>query len=200
MPNQTANQQMEKQHELRKEQTSHQAATQTAMQQEQETYKNPDFLSKLQDPDIDTEAFDFLESELGPLTSGAHIIGNRGPHYEEYSEMLDRNRIERVIAERNPGRLMRENPRMLALSQGVRGWKKGVDKSEWEDMGYRPPLTPRMKRAIRSAADVITNRHSLAIEGRGLDAVSTVTVENKKVNTEQEEASGAVSKVKGVFK
>jgi hypothetical protein len=186
------------QSELSKEQQANRTGLQMAAASQQERVENPDFLGKLQDADIDTALFDWLEDEIGAPTSGAHIIGNRGEHYEEYAELADKNWAERIIAERTPGRLLRENPMMLALSQGIRGTEDHEDPTK--NPRYRKPLTAKKKRALRDAAEVLTNRKSLSIDGRGLDAVSTVTVENKTVQQEEEEATGVTGKVKGVFR
>jgi len=175
------------QHELGIEQQANQAATQMAAEKQQELVKNPKFLAELQEADIDSDVFDWIEAESGPLTSGAHIIGNRGDHFEEQQLWLNRNKVERMITERSPGRLLRENPEMNALAQGVRHWRVGEGPES--DKRYRAPISSRKKRVLRDAEEVITTRQSLSIEGRGLDAVANATVENRSVQSEEAESN-----------
>jgi len=188
----------EQQTELGKEQTAHSTGMQIAAESHREKVENPDFLGKLQEPDIDTDLFDWLHDEIGPVASGAHILGNRAEYYEEYATLKNQNKAERLVAEREPGRLLKQNPAMLAQSQGVTGWAQGEGPASQPD--YRAPLTSKKKRALRDAMEVLTNRQTMSIDARGLDAVSTVTVENKRVDSESQEASGAVSKAKEFFK
>lgn len=173
-------------HDLGIEQQEHQAATQMAAEQAQELVKNPKFLAELQEADLDSDVFDWVEDELGPLVSGAHIIGNRSEHYEEQQMWLNRNKVERMICERSPGRLLRENREMHALAQGVRHWKVGEGPES--DQAYRAPITSRKKRVVRDSEEVITSRQSLSIDGRGLDAVANATVENRSVQSEQQQS------------
>lgn len=190
---------IDKQHENKQAQQGSRVGLQMAAESQRERVENPDFLGKLQEADVDTAAYDWIEEEVGPLLSGSHILGNRGEHYETVAEMLDRNKVERMIAEANPGRLLRENPRMLALAQGIRGSADHPDPTD--NPAFREPLSSREKRVLRDAQEVATNRKTMSIDHEGLDAVSNVTVENKTVsNEEAEEAGGVVGKIKGVYK
>lgn len=184
-------------HEMEIEQTGNRAATQVAAREAKKTLKNPEFLGQIQDPDVDTDLFDWVEDEFGPVFSGAHILGDRGEYFEQQQEMLNRNKVERMVAERNPGRLLRENPRMLALAQGIRGTEQHPDPTK--NPAFREPLTTKKQRVIRDAAEIATTRQTLGIEGRGLDAVANATVENRTVTNEDKEASAA-STVKEVFR
>jgi len=188
----------EQTHKQKLEEQSQRMAASMAAEKQQETIQNPEFLKQLQDPDANTDLWDWVEDEIGPPLSGAHILGNRDDHYEEQQELLNRNLVERLIAERTPGRLLRENPRMLALAQGIQGTPQYPDPTN--NPRYRAPLTSRKKRVLRQAAEIITQRQSLSIDAEGLNAASTATVENRTVTNEEQEASGATSKLKGVFK
>lgn len=194
--NREAQEHAELQHELGLEQTANQAATQMAAEQAQELVKNPKFLEELQEADLDSDVYDWIEAEFGPLTSGAHIIGNRGEHFEEQQLWLNRNKVERMIAERSPGRLLRENPELHALAQGVRHWEVG--EGPQSDPEYRAPISSRKKRVVRDSEEVVTTRQTLSIDGRGLDAVANATVENRSVQSEQTQ-SGIKSRASKVF-
>jgi hypothetical protein len=61
-------------------------------------------------------------------------------------------------------------------------------------------MRSRKKRVVRDAAEVATNRQSLSIDGRGLDAVSNVTVENRSVSQEEQSSDGVASRAKEVFR
>jgi len=189
---------MQNQHEMNLEQSSHSAAVQAQLENEQRRVENPEFLKQLQDPDVDSELWDWVEAEIGPPLSGAHILGVRDESYEEQQELLNRNKVRRLEAERTPGRLLRENPRMLAQAQGITGTKQYPDPTTHPQ--FRDPLTSRKKRVIRDAAEIMTQRQSLSIGGRGIDAVSTATVENRTVTNEEQEASGIRGKASEVFR
>lgn len=191
-------QQLRQQHELNKDGTTHKAATQVAAKNEEQYLKNPEFLKQLQDPDVDTDLFDWVQDEFGPVFSGAHILGNRSEHYEHQQELLNRNKVERMVAERSPGRLLRDNPKMNALAQGIQGTPQYPDPTQ--NPAYRGPLTSRKERVIRDAGEVMTNRETLSIDARGLDAVATATVENRTVSNEEKKTGGIRGKVSEVFR
>ena len=185
-------------HDLRMLREQNRAATQMAAEEARHRVKNPEFLKQLQEADVDTDLWDWVEDEFGPTLSGSHILGHRSEHFEEQQDLLNRNKVERMVAERSPGRLLRENPRLLALWQGIRGTKKNPDPTTNPE--YRGPLTPRKKRVVRDAGEVVTTRQTLSIGGRGVDAASAATVENRTVTNEEQESSGIASKAKGVFR
>lgn len=196
--NQEQKEALTEQHNLQIEQDSHRAAVKGVAQEQQKFHKNPEFLKQLQDPDVDSELWDWLEDEIGPPLSGSHILGQRDESYEEQQSLLNRNKVQRMVAERTPGRLLKENPRMLAQAQGVSASEQHPDPTQHPE--FREPLTSRKERVLRDAAEVITTRQTMSIGGRGVDAVSTATVENRTVTNEQKEASGVTSRAKEVFK
>jgi len=188
----------EHQTEQSKEQAEHQAAVQMAAEQSRRTVKNPEFLSQLQEADLDTDLHDTLEDEIGVLASGSNIKGVRGETYAEEQDLLVKNAIERVIAEGSPGRLLRENPRMHAIAQGLTGTRQYPDPTDRP--GYTEPVDSSDRRALRHAKDAIVNHQSLSIEGRGIDAVANATVERRSVDQSETEASGMTGRLKGVFR
>lgn len=188
---------VEQAHELQLEAQGQQAAAQVAAQEARELLKNPEFLSQIQEADVDTDLYDWVRDEYGPVFSGSHILGNREDHYEEQQEMLNRNKAERMLAERTPGRLLRENPRMLALAQGVPGTKKHPDPTD--DPAFRAPLSSQKRRVIRDAAEVATTKQTLAIAMGAIDAVANATVENRTISNE-EKSESRIAGAKEVFR
>lgn len=189
---------LEQQHELKMERTGTQAAASAAVQKQAKKLENPEFLGQLQDEDVDTEVFDWVADEAGPVFSGSHILGHRSEHYEEQQDLLNRNKGERLVAERSPGRLLRENPRMLALAMGLQGTEQYPDPTDRPE--FRAAMTSRKKRVARDAMEVATNRQSLSIGGRGIDAVSNVTVENRSMAREEKSEDSVAGRVKEVFR
>lgn len=190
-------QNLEAAHEMRIEEQSQQAGAQAAVAEARELLKNPEFLSQIQDADVDTDLHDWVEDEYGPVFSDAHILGNREDHFEEQQEFLNRNKAERLIAERSPGRLLRENPKLLAIAQGIRGTKQYPDPTNNPE--FREPMTSQKRRVTRDAAEVATSRQSLAIAMAAIDAVANATVENRTISNEERESSRAAS-VKEAFR
>jgi hypothetical protein len=190
-------QDIEQAQQMQLEAQGHQEAARVAAAEAKELLKNPEFLSQIQDADIDTDLFDWVEDEFGPVFSGAHILGNREDHFEEQQEMLNRNKSERMIAERSPGRLLREDPHKLALAQGLQGTPTYPDPTQRPE--FREPLTSRKRRVIRDAAEVATTRQTLAIAMGAIDAVANATVENRTISNEEKTESRAAG-VKEVFR
>lgn len=183
------NERLEFENTLNASSSANRAAMASASQQAQETLFNPHFFDELRDPDVDSELYDWLEDELGPVLSGAHIVGNRDEHYEHQQQWLNQNRAERQIAERTPGRLLRNNPYLLAVAQDV---------SSPSDPAFREPMTQPKRRVTRDAYDVATTLQSLSVGGYGLDSVTTATAESRVVKNDREK-SGTASRLKKVF-
>lgn len=186
------------QHEQSIEQTANQVATDMAAQEAQHTVKNPRFLEELKEADIDSAVFDWVEDELGAMVSGGQIVGQRGEHFEEQQEYLVPNALERSRAELTPGRLLRENPELNAIFQGVYGWELGTGPET--DPRYRAPMNSRERNAMRRAKAAIVSRQNLATGGRGLDAVANATVENRTVENKQKKEGAVTSRAKEVFR
>jgi len=189
---------LEQQHELKMERVGAKAAANAAMQKQQKKLENPEFLGQLQNADVDTEVFDWVADEAGPVFSGAHILGHRSEHYEEQQDLLNRNKGERLVAEQTPGRLLRENPRLLALAMGLQGTEQYPDPTDQPE--FRAAMSSPDKRVMRDAMEVATNRQSLSIGGRGVDAVSNVTVENRSMAREETSEDSVAGRVKEVFR
>jgi hypothetical protein len=157
----------------------------------QENKFNPGFLAEIQDPKVDTERFEWIQDELGPVLSGAHLIGQRQEYYEQQQELLNQAKSEQIIAENNPGDLLQRHPNVLAVMQGVEGTN---------DPEFRGGVDQPKRRALRHAMEVATTRQALSVGGEGIKAFTTATTETRQVTNEQEEESNILSKAKGVVR
>lgn len=155
-----------------------QASSQAAQRKLQERLENPEFFAQLRDVDIDTTEYPWLESRLGPLQSGAHLIANRGDDYENEIRWLDKNRAERLVGEGEPGRLCRG--KTLAVAQGVH---------RRQDKTATKPNTADERRALRDAMEAVTNFKSLGIDNAGLSSVTEATAVSRVEKGETETKS-----------
>jgi len=162
--------QMERQEEQQLRASAQQTAMQAAQRQQEKTLQNEYFLNELRDADIDSELYDWLTEEYPTLFSGAHAVGNRDETWDREADLKNFNLRERLKAERSPGRLLQDRPRLLAIAQGA---------DSPSDPMYREPLTPRKERAIDGAAEIASDLMSLASGRAGLDATTTATTENR---------------------
>lgn len=161
-------------------------ARQAALQQATKAVKaNPQFLSQLQEDDLDTQEFPEVSDNIGPIASGANIIGNREERYERELKWINMNRSERTIAEAEPGRLCRGSTREIANG------KHGEGGGE-----LRRQTTMEQRRALRDAYEVLTNRNALAVQNRGLRAITEATAVSR---TEGVEDDGLASKASKLF-
>lgn len=158
--------------------TASRVAGDAARQQVSKRLENPEFFQQLRDPDVDSDEFPWLEDELGPLFSGAHIIGNRDEDYEQLVKWGNMARAERAIHEGTPGRLCRGDVQEIAQGTHRR-----------EDKAPKGPMTVDERRAIRDAHDASTNLKSLAISSKGLDSVTQATAVSKVEKNEEESKS-----------
>ena len=180
--------QMNKQREMRIEQSQQQAATQMARERAKETVRNPNFHSEIGDPDVDSDKYDWVSDEFGPTLSKAQIHANFHEDYALERDILQPNLAERIIAESNPGRALREDHQLLALAQGIRGTPEYPDPTDNPD--FRAPMTASERRIIREGSRVATVQQGLGAEGKGLDAQTTVKTETETISNESEEATG----------
>jgi len=191
----TIEEQAEVQQQSRALSTAQDAAMRAASSQMEERIQNPDFLSELQAAKVDSEKHDWVEAELGPVFSGSKILGNRDEEQHPHArKWLNMNKRERMIAEGSPGRLLRENPSMLAISQRK-------DPRHVENNDITEPMDSEDRRVTRDAMEAATDYESMSAGGKGLEAVSTATTEARQVtNQEQESESGGLrSKVKSYY-
>lgn len=158
---------------------------------------NPGFYKETADLDADTEMYPWLENELGAKASRAHVLGNRPEEFVEQQGLLNRNLAERMISEREPGRLLKKNPSVLAVWQGIDGLDENL---EIDDPDFNAPIThSRERRQYRALAELLTTRESLAVEGRFVDALTKATTETQVRNEREEEKSGVKGRVSKFF-
>jgi hypothetical protein len=193
---------MEDQNDERLHQSSQQMAQQAAMSKQAEQLQNPRFLDALRDADIDSELVDWLEDEYPDWFSGAHAISNRGELYDQIADLKMYNKRERRLAERDPGRLLRDRPFLLAAAQGAdsppadayqRGdiprnkqfWRARLNNSETARM----PMNSDEQSAMFGGAEVSASLQALAREAAGLESVSTVKTESEVHRKESEQST-----------
>jgi len=167
---------------------------------------NPGFFRETSQLDADTELFDWLENELGAKGSRAHVLGNRPEEFAEQQMLLNQNQSERMIAEREPGRLQKKNPVVYAVSQGI----DPLDANDYETLraidwldhpdAVVPIKLDRTRRQYRDLAELLTTRESLAIDGEFVDALTTATTETRHQDQVEDEASGTTRRLRSVFK
>jgi len=192
---------MEEQNDERLHQSSQQMAQQAAMSKQQEKLQNPRFLDALRDADIDSELVDWLEDEYPDWFSGAHAISNRGELYDQIADLQMFNKRERRLAERDPGRLLKDKPFLLAAAQGADS--PPADAYERADIPGGPqfwtervaatqiarmPMNSDEQSAMFGGAEVAASLKALARDAAGLESVSTVKTESE-VHREESEQS-----------
>lgn len=168
----------ERQREQQAEGQAMSAATQAAARTIDENIQNPQFFQQLRDADIDSQDFDWLESEIGPELSGSHLIGNRDEDYEQEVRWLTPNSAERTLAEGTPGRLCRGST--LKIAQGVHGR---------DDKDMKRRYTSDERRAVRGGFEAAANYKSLAVRAQGLKSVTQATAVSRVEKEEPESDS-----------
>lgn len=148
------------------------------------------FFDRIRDPDISSDVHGWVEEEFPALFSGAQIVGQRGAHFEEQQEFLNRSKRLQYQTENNPGALLQRH-------RGVHATMEGADHPH----EVREPMSSDERRVIRNAIEVATTRQTLSVGARGLKSVTTATSETRTVRHEDsEDDDGMVSKATGVLK
>jgi hypothetical protein len=168
--------------------TGAQAGMRTASRSQEHKIENQQFLNELRKPDLDSDVFGSIKQQYPSWFSGAHSVTNRADSWDTESDLLMQNKRERAYAERNPGRLLRDRPMLLAIAQGR------TDHGQPQPL---PPMTSRERRAVYGSAEVAADLMTLSKDGAGLEATTTATTETR-VTRESEDKSTA-SKVGKVF-
>jgi hypothetical protein len=154
---------------------------------------NPSFLERIQDPDLDSEIHSWVRSEFPALFSGAQVVGQRDPTFEQQQEFLNRSKAEKFVAEQSPGALLQRHPGVHATMEGA------------EAQTREPPtdaaraIQSDEKRVVRNAMELATTRQGLAVGARGLRSVTTATSETRTVRKEADDDDGILASATGVF-
>ena len=202
---------LNKQEEQQLTASSQQAALRAAHDHQQRTVHNEDFLNELRKADLDSERYGWLEDHHPDWFSGAHAVTNRGDEWDQQADLLMKNKRERALAERRPGRLLRNRPFLLASMRGDESpqldayQQPGIPGSDeyWQPRVAAAASTPAPASSaeqsrIFGAAEVAADLMTLSRNGAGLESVSTVKTETNVRRQEEEEATTA-SRVGRVF-
>ena len=177
-----------------------QAGLRAAAQHSEQTIHNASFLEELRSPDLDEDGqLDSVEDRYPSWFSGAHAVTNRGDDWDLQADLMMMNKRERAVAQRRPGRLLRDRPFALACMRGddsppldayahddIPGdlgyWRNVINGLETSD-----DVAGSQERArIYGAAEVSADLMTLAKNGAGLESVSTVKTETSVQRNEEE--------------
>jgi len=167
-------------------QQQQQAGLQANQRKVEERTFNPSFFDRIQDPDVETDIFDWLEREFPALFAGSQIVGQRTEDFERQQEWLNRAKGMRYAVENSPGELLQRHPGVLATMEGADS-KTAVTQ----------PITTGEKRALSNAMEVATTRQSLSVGARGLKSVTTATSETRTVRHDEDDDGGMVASATG---
>ncbi len=153
-----------------------QTATQKGVQDDPMSDVEPeDFLEKLRSLGIESDEFDELEDILKPHLSDVFVTTYYDEEDREKLELLNMALADRIIKERESGRLC-TGP-FLEMAQGVRIDKDG---ERQYDEHVKEPWKDHERRGVRTTIEEVrTALQYLSIDHVGLDKVADTTVENK---------------------
>lgn len=164
------------------------AASRAAVEQTKERIQNPNFFEEVRDVDAESALFQELESEFGEIFSKAQAVGVRSSDHEQNRRLLNPVVANQLIAEHNPGTLAKQDDYVLAVMRGD---------GNPDAKTFREPFTSAERRVVKNAmTQLLTNIQSLAMEGEGLDKVTTATTETRTTERSAEEENGWKSRAK----
>lgn len=160
----------------------HMSGSQTAMwaavEQQERKLENGHFLNELRDADLDSDLVDWIEDEVPTWFSGARAVSNRPESWDQEATLMMQSKRERVFAESNPGRLLRDRPYLLAIAQG----QDRVD-------DRRRPMSSDERRLLYGAAEVAADLMTLSKNAKGVESVTTATTESRVKREDEEEST-----------
>ncbi len=143
-----------------------------------------DFLSILQDPDIESPEFEEIEDVLQPHLSGTNVTTYYDEDDRQKIELSNLALAKRVISERDRGRLC-TGP-FLEIAQGAHRRPDKPVKDRWTD---------EERRAVRAALiDVRTAMQFLGIDHVGLSKTADTTVETRVQRIDDDNSKGRLKK------
>jgi hypothetical protein len=178
------------------------AAMQSASASREAKLENEYFLNQLRRSDVDSDVYDWVSAEFPWWFSDARSVSNRGENWDQIADLSMMNERERAFASRNPGRLLKDRPFLLAVSQGAdtpqadafaqldipgdrQVWRRRLAKDHITQ--HRQPFTPEQRQAIYGSASVAADLMTLSRDGAGLEATTTISTETRVKREEQEE-------------
>jgi hypothetical protein len=183
------------------------AALRAAAEHTRRTVHNENFLNELRKPDLQTASSDYdfsIEDQYRDWFSGAHAVTNRGDDWDMQADLIMQNKRERAVAERRPGRLLRDRPFLLAsmkgaesppaeayAGEGIPGGKEYWIRETASADTATEPVSSEQFSQIYGAAEVAADLMTLSRNGAGLDSVSTVKTETTTRREEQEESTAS---------
>lgn len=156
-----------RQEEIQSQSMAAQTATQAAATSAFDNLESAEFLDKLSETQIENRYFSDLQDILGAELSRMHMLANEDEEAFNRHFWLNENSAEEIIHEHNAGRLCKGPLKAVA---------QGTHRSEKETM---TDLSDIQKRQIRAAMGVKTEMQSLAVDNRGLRAVTEATAVTK---------------------
>lgn len=190
--------------------SAQQVGMRVAADQKQRTVHNEDFLNELRRTDDVDGGDSELEDEFAHWFAGIKAVTNRGDEWDQMADLIMMNKRERALAERRPGRLLRDRPFLRATMQGADTPQldaydqPGIPGSQqyWlETIGQRlksdaysievgsGPATSEDQSKIYGAAEVAADQMALSRNGAGLESVSTVKTETNVRRQEEEDTT-----------
>jgi filamentous hemagglutinin family protein len=198
---------LDKQEEQNLRTQANQTALRAAAEHKQRTVHNENFLNELRKADLDPDddAYNFsVEDEFSHWFSGAKAVTNRGDEWDLQADLIMQNKRERAVAERRPGRLLRDRPFLRASMQGADSPSADAyarddipgDREYWISQTAAAdtataPVTSRQYSQIFGGAEVAADLMTLSRNGAGLDSVSTVKTETTTRREEEEDSTAS---------
>jgi len=174
-----------------------------AAEHKEHTVHNEAFLNELRKAGLDSELWDGIQEEYPTWFADAHSVSNRGEDWDLQADLQMMNKRERALAERRPGRLLRERPFLHAVmadadvppleafeQAGIPGGREHWRERTLRGKTPQQPATSAEQSRIYGGAEVAADLMALSREGAGLEAVSTVKTETS-VRREEEDESTA---------
>lgn len=187
----------------------HKVAMEHQSRQVNERKHNPRFYDKYTRSSLeDSEKWSHLANEYAVWLADDHVLSNRRQVHRLQRQLLNKVRAEQSVAGASPGARLREKPLLHALAQGIHpeveepkpltpGGQQTINLSDI--IGYTPPMDTEERTVMDDIAALATARQAMGVDKAGSEALTTATTENRTVREEENEESGVVGSISGVF-
>lgn len=181
-----------------------------AADQKQRTVHNEDFLAELLDTeDLNSDELE-IDKDLTDWFADIHGVTNRGDQWDQMADLILMNKRERAVAQRRPGRLLRDRPFLLATMQGADTptldayrrsdipasesyWHEVIServKSDTHDFEMvDTPVSSGEQARIYGAAEAAADLWAMSRNALGVESVSTVKTETNVRRQEEEDST-----------